>query len=121
MAALNIRTRNSDRDRVTDLSRLKRLEELLHQLRGEVENERDGLQSRYDTTQSSAAFALDAFENGGDEHLSDQADSLGSQMKRYQDRMATLEHQKAFLKDIEQTVADFRQSLTAASVQNSVS
>ncbi|MFC6489120.1 hypothetical protein [Nitratireductor sp. GCM10026969] len=107
MALLSFRTRNPQRDRATDLGRRDRLLQLLHQLHAEIEAERSGLQARYETAQTSAAFALEAFENGEGEALSAKADDLSTQMQRYQARIAALEGQAAFMRHAEMDAKAF--------------
>lgn len=111
MALFRFRTRNPQRDRATDLGRRDRLLQLLDQLHAEIEAERDGLQARYETAQASAAFALEAFENGDGEALSAKADDLSAAMQRYQERMAELESQAAFMKRAETEAKAFFDTL----------
>ena len=90
MALFGFRTRNPQRDRETDRARFERLLNLFGRLIAEIEAEYDGLKERYGRTQASAAFALDAFENGEGEELSAKADDLALAMRRYQALIAAL-------------------------------
>jgi hypothetical protein len=111
---IGIPTRSPDRDLATDQDRIERLRSLLVQLRHEVEHERNGLQTRYDQARNIAAFALEALENGGSAELSEEADALGTKMKRYHDRMAALHSQAAFLSGVEQDVGAYRATLASS-------
>jgi protein-tyrosine-phosphatase len=111
MSIAGIQTRNPERDRRTDLARLERLTALLRLLQAEVESESAGLRRRYNEAQDAAAFALEAFENGGGEELSTAADQHGERMRRYQDRVIALGTQKTFLHELEEQVAQFSAGL----------
>ncbi|TIP80624.1 MAG: hypothetical protein E5X63_30780, partial [Mesorhizobium sp.] len=58
------RSRDPARDRQTDISRLDRLAKLLDQIAAEVEAEKNGLENRYRTKATNAAFLVEAMENG---------------------------------------------------------
>lgn len=113
MPLFDFRARNPQRDRNTDLGRLDRLVKLLRQLRAEVETERSGLAMRYEKAQRSAAFALEAFENGGSKDLSSKADDLALSMRRYHARIAALEEQIAFVDCAETEAKAFYDALMA--------
>ncbi|WP_159588133.1 hypothetical protein [Chelativorans xinjiangense] len=114
MALLSFRTRNPQRDRDTDLGRIDRLVQFLRQLRAEIDAERSGLEARYEKAQTSAAFALEAFENGGSEGLSSKADDLTVAMQRYHARVAALEKQIAFMESAEMDAKAFHDALASA-------
>ncbi|WP_265519660.1 hypothetical protein [Nitratireductor luteus] len=111
MPLFDFRARNPQRDRDTDLGRLDRLLQLLRQLRTEVETERSGLAMRYEKAQLSAAFALEAFENGGSQDLSSKADDLALSMRRYHIRIVALEEQIAFVDRAEAEAKAFYDAL----------
>jgi chromosome segregation ATPase len=111
MALFSFRTREPQRDRETDRARFDKLLKLFQQLLAEIEAERDGLKSRYGQTQASAAFALDAFENGDGEELSAKADDLALAMRRYRVRIAALEGQLAFLQRSETEINAYYDTL----------
>jgi hypothetical protein len=114
MALFGFRTRNPQRDRETDRARFERLLKLFGRLIAEIEAEFDGLKERYGRTQASAAFALDAFENGEGEELSAKADDLALAMRRYQARIAALERQLDFVRKAETQTRTFCDGLVAA-------
>jgi hypothetical protein len=114
MALFGFRTRNPQRDRETDRARFVRLLKLFRQLLAEIGAEYDGLKGRYEQTQASAAFALDAFVNGDGQELSAKADDLALAMRRYQARIAALERQLAFVRNAEQETRTFHDALAAA-------
>jgi hypothetical protein len=113
MAGFGIQTRNADRDIETDKLRLDRLGTMLGQLQQEIENERAGLRGRFEQAQTSAAYALDAAENGERSTLSDEAEALGLQMKRYQDRLTALIERERFLRDMARTVSDYKNTIAS--------
>jgi hypothetical protein len=114
MALFSFRTRNPQRDRETDLGRLGQLLGLLRRLQAEIEAEKSGLQARYRQAQDSAAFALEAFENGDGTDLSGKADELALSMRRYQARIAALEKQAAFIRNAETEATTFYDTLKSA-------
>lgn len=114
MALFSFRTRNPQRDRETDLGRLDRLLALYSQLRAEIDAERSGLQARYQQAQDSAAFALEAFENGDGDRLASKADELALAMRRYRTRIAALEGQAAYVQDAEAEARAFYDALVSA-------
>lgn len=118
MPLFGFRTRNPQRDRDTDLGRLDRLFGLLRQLRAEAEAERSGLEARYEKAQASAAFALEAFDNGGGEELSSKADDLTLSMRRYHGRIANLEKQIAFMERTESEARAFYEALADPAREN---
>ncbi|MCT7377839.1 hypothetical protein [Chelativorans salis] len=112
MALLSFRTRNPQRDRDTDRGRIDRLLQFLRQLHAEIDAERSGLEARYEKAQTSAAFALEAFENGGGEELASKADNLTVTMQRYHARVAALEKQIAFVEGAEMEARAFHDALS---------
>lgn len=113
MAGFGIQTRNASRDVETDTGRLDRLCDTLSQLQNEIVNERAGLRGRFEQAQTSAAYALDAVENGERASLSDEADALGVQMKRYQDRLTALIERERFLQEMAKTVRDYKETIVS--------
>lgn len=101
------RVRDPQRDRKNDLGRRDRLLEVVRQIGAEIAAERAGLEARYVQAQDRAAFVLEAFENGGGEALSSEADELALAMRRYRARIAALEGQIVFLRKAEAEAAAF--------------
>ena len=63
MSIFGFRTRSAERDQATDAQRIDRLTRLLDQLAAEISAERSGLQQRYSSSTTDAAFLVDAIEN----------------------------------------------------------
>jgi N-acyl-D-aspartate/D-glutamate deacylase len=113
MALFSFRTRSPERDRETDALRFQRLGQLMRHLRTEMQNERDGLQSRYENVAASAAFSQEALENGrGGADMSSRIDELTGSMLRYSRRIASLDSQIAFIAGLEEDVAAFGHGLS---------
>jgi predicted RNase H-like nuclease (RuvC/YqgF family) len=113
MAAFGFRTRSRERDRNTDSRRLQRLLTLMRDLREEMRQERDGLRNRYESTAASAAFAQEAYENGGGERMSARVDELTAAIMRYHARIEELEEQIAFMLELERRASEFAGAVAA--------
>lgn len=107
MALFNFRTRNPGRDRETDLGRFDKLLALYERMRSEMQRELDGLQRRYSEAQASAAFAMEALENGDGGSLSSKVDDLTSHMERYDVRINALKAQIVFIEQAESRAGAF--------------
>jgi hypothetical protein len=112
MSLFGFSTRKPQRDRETDLGRFDRLSRHLHELRAEIDAEREGLRKRYREAQASAAFALEVYENGESAALSAKADELCVAMRRYDARIDSLEKQAAFMQGAEADARAFLDSLS---------
>lgn len=106
------RTRNPERDHQTDLVRFNQLISLIEKLHGEMAGERAGMQTRYRNTEASAAFAMEALENGDGVRLSEKVDELTLDLRRYHARIASLDRQVAFVGSIEQDMKAFLEELS---------
>lgn len=114
MALFSFRTRSPERDRETDMLRFQRLDQTLGQIRTELESERAGLQNRYEEVAASAAFSQAALENDrGSEDISSRVEEFTQSMMRYSERIASLERQIAFIRDLEENVSSFAGEVTA--------
>jgi hypothetical protein len=108
MALPGFRTRGPGRDRATDVGRLQRLNESLAAIRGEMEQEKNGLRDRYDKVMANAAFSQQSFEDGrGGAGISSKIDEMTDTMIRYADRIASLDMQIDFVTGLEQQVGRF--------------
>lgn len=108
MALFRFRTRSSDRDRGTDLSRFAGIRQTIDATCTALEQERDGFRRRYDEVAMNAAFSLENMENEGEtEKISSQIDDFSQALESFTQRIAFLEKQLAFLRGIDETVADF--------------
>jgi hypothetical protein len=108
MALFGFRVRNFARDQRTDNERLQQLCRLLEDFRSGIERERDGLRSRYDSVVANAAFSQQALEDDrGDADISSRIDDMTETIIRYNERIATLERQIAFVADLENQSTTF--------------
>ncbi|PDQ18030.1 hypothetical protein CN311_26890 [Mesorhizobium sanjuanii] len=95
------RSRNPARDRQTDVARLDRLAKLFDQIAAEVEAEKSGLESRYRTKATNAAFLVEAMENGAASSSSSaEVSELTRSILNCERRIAALTRQNELMKDI---------------------
>jgi len=101
MALFRFRTRNPQRDRDTDVDRLRRLQQSIIDVRAEMERERDGLRDRYERVTADAAFSQQRLEDGRDgDGASSKIDGMTGTMIRYTKRLAWLQSQIDFVTEI---------------------
>ncbi|QPC89322.1 hypothetical protein [Mesorhizobium sp. INR15] len=95
------KSRNPARDRQTDVSRLDRLAKLFEQIGAEIEAERGGLENRYRTKATNAAFLVEEMENGSasDRRLSE-VTSLTKSILNCEQRIAALSRQNGLIKEL---------------------
>ena len=95
------RARNLARDRQTDLQRFDRLAKLFDQVAAEIEAEKAGLENRYRSTATNAAFLVEAMENGS-ASASKQSDvgAMTSAILNCERRIAELARQKGVMKEL---------------------
>lgn len=117
MALFGFWVRNPQRDRETDRGRFDRLSQLFLELQQEIEAERDGLHTRYERAQNSAAFALEAFENGDGGQLALKADTLADAIQRYGERLEALERQIEFMRAAKAEADDFCNTLSVTATE----
>ena len=113
MVSFRFRTRDPSRDRNTDTQRQARLTQFLGQLRSEIDGEARGLRDRYESAQTSAAFAYEAAEDGADSRLALKADLSAQAMSRYGDRLANLRRQSELLGKLESDATQLAAGTTA--------
>ena len=117
MALPFFRTRAAGRDRDTDIARLQRLQQSLASIRGEMEQEKNGLRDRYDKVMANAAFSQQSLEDGrGGAGMSSKIDEMTDTMIRYTDRIASLDTQIDFVAGLERQVDRFSGEARDASV-----
>jgi len=110
MALFRFRVRNPERDRETDRARMQRLQQLLGDLRAEMEREKDGLRDRYEKVTADAAFSQQALEDDlAGAAMSSKIDGMTDAMIRYTKRIASLEIQIGFVTDIDRRIELFSQ------------
>ncbi|WP_420961585.1 hypothetical protein [Brucella sp. IR073] len=108
MALFRFRTRSPGRDLQTDIARFSEVRRALGTVCAAIEQERDGFRRRYDEVAMNAAFSLENMENEGEtERVSAKIDDFSDALERFTQRIALLEKQLQFLKEIDGTVADF--------------
>ncbi|RUY96735.1 MULTISPECIES: hypothetical protein [unclassified Mesorhizobium] len=95
------RSRDPARDRQADVSRLDRLAKLFEQIAAEIEAERTGLENRYRTTSTNAAFLVEAMENGSaSDKRSSEVSALTQSILNCERRIAALSRQDGMMKDL---------------------
>ncbi|RUW94034.1 hypothetical protein [Mesorhizobium sp. M7A.F.Ca.US.010.02.1.1] len=95
------RSRDPARDRQADVSRLDRLAKLFEQIAAEIEAERTGLENRYRTTSTNAAFLVEAMENGSaSEKRSSEVSALTQSILNCERRIAALSRQDGMMKEL---------------------
>ncbi|RWB99619.1 MAG: hypothetical protein EOQ56_18240 [Mesorhizobium sp.] len=95
------RSRDPARDRQTDISRLDRLAKLLDQIAAEIEAEKNGLENRYRTKATNAAFLVEAMENGAaSSSRSSEVGELTKSILNYERRIAALARQNESMKGL---------------------
>ncbi len=95
------RSRDPARDRQTDLSRFDRLARLLDQIAAEIETEKTGLENRYRSKATNAAFLVEAMENGSTSAgRSSEVSELTNSILKYERRIAELARQNDVMKEL---------------------
>ncbi|WP_136617484.1 MULTISPECIES: hypothetical protein [Mesorhizobium] len=95
------RSRDPARDRQADVSRLDRLAKLFEQIATEIEAERAGLENRYRTTATNAAFLVEAMENGSaSDRRSSEVSALTTSILNCERRIAALSRQDGMMKEL---------------------
>ncbi|WP_192251139.1 hypothetical protein [Mesorhizobium silamurunense] len=95
------RSRDPARDRQTDLQRLDRLAKLFDQISAEIEAEKTGLENRYRSTATNAAFLVEAMENGSaSTDKSSDVSAMTGAILNYERRIAELTRQKGLMKEL---------------------
>ncbi|WP_027164266.1 hypothetical protein [Mesorhizobium sp. WSM1293] len=95
------RSRDPARDRQADVSRLDRLAKLFEQIAAEIEAERTGLENRYRTTSTNAAFLVEAMENGSaSDKRSSEVSALTQSILNCERRIAALSRQDGMMKEL---------------------
>ncbi|CAH2398347.1 hypothetical protein [Mesorhizobium escarrei] len=114
------RSRDPARDRQTDVSRLDRLAKLLDQIAAEIEAEKNGLENRYRTKATNAAFLVEAMENGAaSSSRSSEVSELTKSILNYERRIAALARQYELMKGLRHSLdAIFDESAQRSSTTN---
>lgn len=107
MTIFSFRSRTGQRDLRTDHERFGRLLSVLDRLSDEVEHERTGLRRRYAEAETSAAFAQQSFEDGGDMAVVPVIDASTETLMHCHGRLSLLDRQLALVGQLRQRVVAF--------------
>jgi hypothetical protein len=89
---------------------MRRLLQLLGDIRAEMERERDGLRDRYEKVTADAAFSQLALEDdSAGAAMSSKIDEMTDTMIRYTKRIASLDAQIKFVTDLDDRIVLFSQ------------
>ncbi|RJT42798.1 hypothetical protein D3227_01885 [Mesorhizobium waimense] len=95
------RSRDPARDRQTDLQRFDRLARLLDQIATEIEVEKTGLENRYRSKATNAAFLVEAMENGSASTSKvSEVSELTTSILNCERRIAALARQNSLMKEL---------------------
>jgi hypothetical protein len=109
MALFNFRTRSPERDDATDARRFDRLARLLDELADEISAERSGLERRYRSATTDAAFLVEAIENdAASDRSKGRVDDLTDSILRCERRLDALARQASVLDELRRTLADLK-------------
>jgi hypothetical protein len=107
MALFNFRTRNPERDDATDARRFDRLARLLNELTDEISVERSGLERRYKSVTTDAAFLVEAIENDSvAERSQTRVEELTSSIINCERRLESLSRQASVLNELRKVLSD---------------
>jgi hypothetical protein len=99
------RSRDPARDRQTDLQRFDRLAKLFDQIAAEIETEKTGLENRYRSTATNAAFLVEAMENGSASASKESEVSvMTNSILNCERRIAELARQKGLVKELRRSL-----------------
>lgn len=101
MRVFNFRTRSPERDDATDAARFDRLARLLNELADEISVERSGLERRYRSAATDAAFLVEAIENDDARGRSDdRVEDLTASIVSCERRLESLAHHASVLNEL---------------------
>jgi hypothetical protein len=107
MPVFNFRTRSPERDDATDSRRFDRLARLLNELTDEISVERSGLERRYRSATTDAAFLVEAIENdGASARSNDRVEDLTSSIMNCERRLESLSRQASVLNEFRRFLSD---------------
>lgn len=107
MAIFNFRTRSPERDDANDLRRFDRLARLLNELTDEISVERSGLERRYRSATTDAAFLVEAIENdAATQRSNDRVEDLTASILSCERRLEALSRQASVLNDFRRVLTD---------------
>ncbi|MEP9386339.1 hypothetical protein [Mesorhizobium sp. KR9-304] len=107
MAIFNFRIRNPERDEATDARRFDRLARLLNELTDEISVEKSGLERRYRSATTDAAFLVEAIENDGvSDRSNDRVEDLTASIINCERRLEFLSRQASVLNEFRGTLTE---------------
>lgn len=107
MAIFNFRTRSPERDEATDARRFDRLARLLNELTDEISVEKSGLERRYRSATTDAAFLVEAIENDGvSDRSNDRVEDLTASIISCERRLDLLSRQASVLNEFRGALTD---------------
>ncbi len=110
MAIFGFRTRNPERDDATDARRFDRLARLLDEISDEISAERSGLERRYRSVTTDAAFLVEAIENDGAAARSNErVEELTASIINCERRLDSLSRQAAALDEFRESLSQLAQ------------
>lgn len=93
----SFRSRNPQRDQMTDDARNRRLLDMIDALRKEMASERDGLARRRESVASDAAYLSESMEDSASARMAGRLDALTEALLHAERRMAMLARQIVFM------------------------
>jgi hypothetical protein len=102
----SFRSRNPERDQLTDDARARRLLDLIDGLRTEMAREREGLARRTESVAADAAYLSESMEDGASARKAGRLDALTEALLHAEQRMATLARQIIFMDRLRGQAAD---------------
>jgi hypothetical protein len=107
MAIFSFRTRRPERDDATDTRRFDRLARLLNELTDEISVERSGLERRYKSATTDAAFLVEAIENDSvAERSKDRVEELTGSIITCERRLDSLSRQASVFNEFRKVLSD---------------
>ncbi|HEY6631673.1 MAG TPA: hypothetical protein VIZ90_09495 [Rhizobiaceae bacterium] len=112
MALFGFRTRSPERDDATDARRFDRLARLLDEISDEISMERSGLERRYRSETTDAAFLVEAMENDGvAERSQGRVEELTASIINCERRLDYLSRQAAILDEFRKTFSSLAKKM----------
>ena len=106
MAIFGFRTRSPERDDATDARRSDRLARLFNEIADEISMERSGLERRYRSETTDAAFLVEAIENDGvPERSQGRVEELTASIINCERRLDFLSRQAVVLNEFRKTLS----------------
>jgi hypothetical protein len=115
MALFGFRTRSPERDSATDARRFDRLARLLNELTDEITTERSGLERRYRSSTTDAAFLVEAIENdSASERVDGRVEALTASIMHCERRLELLARQASVLNEFRRVLTGMANQMPAS-------